>query len=65
MKPLRLEIEGINSFRERQTVDFEALSQCNLFCISGKKGSGKTNVLDCVILDWYEKLPSLSSRVNL
>ena len=65
MKPLRLEIEGINSFRERQTVDFEALSQCNLFCISGKTGSGKTTVLDCVILALYEKLPSFSSRGKL
>lgn len=62
MKPLKLEIEGVNSFREKQTVDFEALSQGNLFCISGKTGSGKTTILDCVILGLYEKLPSFSSR---
>lgn len=62
MKPLKLEIEGVNSFREKQTVDFEALAGGNLFCISGKTGSGKTTILDCVILGLYEHLPSFSSR---
>lgn len=62
MKPLKLEIEGVNSFREKQIVNFEALAGGNLFCISGKTGSGKTTILDCVILGLYERLPSFSSR---
>ncbi len=62
MKPLKLEIEGINSFREKQTIDFKELARDNLFCISGKTGSGKTTVLDCLILGLYQKLPSYSSR---
>ena len=65
MKPLLLEIEGINSFRQKQVVDFRALSNGNLFCISGKTGSGKTTVLDCVILGLYPKLPSFSTRGNI
>lgn len=65
MKPLLLEIEGINSFRQKQVIDFRALSSGNLFCISGKTGSGKTTVLDCVILGLYQKLPSFSSRGNI
>ena len=62
MKLIRLEIEGINSFRERQTIDFEMLSQYNLFCISGNTGSGKTTILDCIILALYNKLPAYSAR---
>ena len=62
MKPLKLEIEGINSFREKQIIDFKELARDNLFCISGKTGSGKTTVLDCLILGLYQKLPSYSSR---
>ncbi len=62
MKPLKLEIEGVNSFRDKQTIDFEQLAANNLFCISGATGSGKTTILDSLILALYEKLPSSSSR---
>ncbi|MBO5215844.1 MAG: SMC family ATPase [Clostridia bacterium] len=62
MKPIRLTIEGINSFVEEQTVDFERVGVDNLFCISGTTGSGKTTILDCIILSLYEKH---SERGNL
>ena len=41
MKPIKLSIEGVNSFIEEQTLDFEAVGRSNLFCISGKTGAGK------------------------
>lgn len=53
MKPLRLTIEGINSFIEPRTVDFTQLAQDGIFCICGPTGSGKTTVLDCIILALY------------
>lgn len=62
MKPLKLEIEGVNSFQEKQTIDFVQLASNNLFCISGVTGSGKTTILDSLILALYEKLPANSSR---
>ncbi len=63
MKPLKLSIEGINSFLAERTIDFEQLSQDGIFCICGPTGSGKTTVLDCVILALYA--PSKHNRGNL
>lgn len=68
MRPLKLTIEGINSFIEPQTVDFEAAGADNLFCISGSTGSGKTTIIDCVILALYSKhgeRGNLDEYVNL
>ena len=53
MKPLYLTIEGINSFTSPVAVDFERLGQNGIFCICGPTGSGKTTILDCVILALY------------
>lgn len=55
MKPLYLAIEGVNSFIQRQEIDFERLGQNNIFCICGSTGAGKTTVLDCIILALYGK----------
>lgn len=68
MRPLKLTIEGINSFLSSQTVDFEAAGADNLFCISGSTGSGKTTVLDCIILSLYlnhSERGNLSDYINL
>lgn len=61
MRPKRLEIEGIHSFRTRQTIDFEALSAGGLFGIFGDTGSGKSTVLDCIILALYGRMASRES----
>lgn len=68
MRPSRLTIEGINSFIEPQTVDFEAAGADNLFCISGSTGSGKTTIIDSIILALYPKhgeRGNLDEYVNL
>ncbi|MDE6200592.1 MAG: SMC family ATPase [Clostridiales bacterium] len=67
MKPIRLTIEGINSFIEEQTLDFEAAGRSNLFCICGKTGAGKTTVFDCIMLALYGKSPkgNLGDVINL
>ncbi|MDE7164039.1 MAG: SMC family ATPase [Clostridiales bacterium] len=76
MKPVKLTIEGVNSFIEPQTLDFEAVGRSNLFCISGKTGAGKTTIFDCIMLALYGKstkgnladvvnLSLMSARVNL
>ena len=62
MRPIKLIIEGINSFVSAQTVDFEKAGANNLFCISGSTGSGKTTILDCIILALYN---NHSERGNL
>ncbi|MDE6029376.1 MAG: SMC family ATPase [Clostridiales bacterium] len=67
MKPIKLTIEGINSFIEEQTLDFEAAGRSNLFCISGKTGAGKTTIFDCIMLALYGKSPKgfLGDVINL
>jgi exonuclease SbcC len=47
MRPLRLEIEGLASFRQRQEINFAGLS---LFVITGPTGAGKTTILDAITL---------------
>lgn len=67
MKPISITIEGINSFIEAQTLDFEDAGRSNLFCISGKTGAGKTTVFDSIMLALYGKSTkgNLADVVNL
>ena len=53
MKPINLKIKGINSYVSEQRVDFEKLAESNIFGIFGETGSGKTTILDSVILALY------------
>lgn len=67
MKPVKLTIEGINSFIERQELDFEAVGRSNLFCICGKTGAGKTTIFDSIMLALYGRSGkgNLADVVNL
>lgn len=53
MKPIRLEIEGINSYEKKQVIDFEKLISRGIFGIFGKTGSGKSTILDAITLALY------------
>ena len=55
MKPVYLSIEGINSFVSAQEINFSEAADGNIFCICGPTGSGKTTILDSVILALYGK----------
>ncbi len=67
MKPVKLIIEGINSFTDAQTLDFEAVGRNNLFCISGKTGAGKTTIFDSIMFALYGRSGkgNLADVVNL
>lgn len=56
MRPLELQVEGINSFKEKQTIDFEELTADGFFGIFGPTGSGKSTVIDAVCLSLYGKV---------
>ena len=56
MRPKLLEIEGLQSFRDVQGIDFEALSETGLFGIFGPTGSGKSTVLDAITFALYGKV---------
>ena len=53
MKPIKLKICGLQSFREEQEVDFARLSYGGMFGIFGKTGSGKSTILDAMTLALY------------
>ncbi len=50
MRPLRLEIEGFASFRERTVIDFEG---ADLFVLSGPMGAGKSSIIDAMAFALY------------
>ncbi|RCX09893.1 exonuclease SbcC [Anaerobacterium chartisolvens] len=50
LRPKYLEIEGLQSFRQTQKIDFDCLSETGLFGIFGPTGSGKSTVLDAITL---------------
>ncbi|MEQ1569137.1 MAG: SMC family ATPase, partial [Myxococcota bacterium] len=59
MRPVRLELEGITCFRERQQVEFDGLS---LFAISGPTGAGKSSLLDAMVLALYGQVPRMGKH---
>ena len=57
MRPMKLELEGFTSFRERTEIDFHSF---DLFAITGPTGAGKTSLLDAMTYALYGK----TSRLN-
>ncbi|HWR60954.1 MAG TPA: AAA family ATPase [Clostridia bacterium] len=53
MRPRYLEVEGLQSFKEAQCVDFDKLGETGLFGIFGPTGSGKSTILDALTLALY------------
>jgi exonuclease SbcC len=45
LRPLRLELEGFASFKERTVVDFEG---ADLFVLAGPMGAGKSSIIDAL-----------------
>ncbi|WP_377889691.1 AAA family ATPase [Alkalihalobacillus sp. R86527] len=64
MKPLRLSVSGLHSFRESQVVDFEALCQGGVFGIFGPTGSGKSSLLDAMTLALYGKVERATNNTQ-
>lgn len=57
MRPIRLEITGLQSFSKKQIVDFDALTSLGLFGIFGETGSGKSTILDAMIFAIFDEIP--------
>lgn len=62
MRPIKISITGLNSFRETVTVDFEELGKYGLFGIFGKTGSGKSTILDAMTFALYGVIARYGSK---
>lgn len=62
MIPLKLIVEGIYSYQERQTIDFSALTEAGLFGIFGAVGSGKSSILEAITYALYGETERLNAR---
>lgn len=59
MRPLRLEVEGFTSFRERLALD---LSGLDLFAITGPTGAGKSSLIDALVFALYGQVPRVGKE---
>lgn len=62
MKPIRLEVKGLNSFIDKQVIEFDKLTERGLFGIFGPTGSGKSTILDGITLALYGDIARKSSN---
>lgn len=64
MIPVKLILQGIQSYREKQEIDFSQLTAAGLFGIFGKVGSGKSTVLEAITFVLYGDTERLNNREN-
>ena len=61
MRPIRLEFQGLKSYTEKTVIDFQKLTREGIFGIFGNTGSGKSTVLDSMLLALYGRLPKTTT----
>ncbi len=59
MRPLRLELEGFTSFRNRAEASFE---DADLFVLTGPTGAGKSSLIDAMVFALYGAVPRYDHR---
>lgn len=65
MIPVRLELQGYLSYRDKQVIEFDRLNEAGLFGIFGGVGSGKSGILEAITYCLYGKLERLNQRENI
>jgi DNA repair protein SbcC/Rad50 len=64
MIPVSLTIQGLYSYRQKQTIDFTMMTQAGLFGIFGSVGSGKSAILEAISYALYGESERLNTRDN-
>ncbi|MDO5655983.1 MAG: SMC family ATPase [Flavobacteriaceae bacterium] len=62
MIPLKLTIEGLYSYQERQTIDFTQLTDAGLFGVFGAVGSGKSSILEAITFALFGETERMNNR---
>lgn len=62
MIPIKLTIEGLYSYQNRQTINFTDLIEAGLFGIFGAVGSGKSSILEAITFALYGETERLNAR---
>ncbi len=68
MLPIKLKIQGVNSYQKEQIIEFDKLLESKIFGIFGEVGSGKSTLLEAisyVLYGKYEKLKGERVSYNL
>ena len=60
MIPQKLVLEGVYSYRERQSIDFSTLSEAGIFGVFGNVGSGKSAILESMTYALYGQIERLN-----
>jgi len=64
MIPVKLALKGIYSYRTKQEIDFEKLTQAHLFGIFGPVGCGKSTILEAISFCLYGETERLNQKDN-
>jgi exonuclease SbcC len=64
MRPQQLTLEGLRSYREPVTIDFDRLAEAGLFGIVGPTGAGKSTIIDAIFLALYGDVPRNNSAIE-
>ncbi|TCO07724.1 AAA family ATPase [Natronoflexus pectinivorans] len=64
MIPHKLNLQGLYSYINKQSIDFDNLTRDGLFGIFGSVGSGKSSVLEAISFALYGNTERLNSRDN-
>ncbi len=62
MIPIKLTIEGLYSYQQRQEIDFSELTNIGLFGIFGATGSGKSTILEAITFALYGQTERLLEK---
>jgi exonuclease SbcC len=64
MRPIKLTVAGLHSFREKQVVHFNDLCERGVFGIFGPTGSGKSSLLDALTLSLFGKVERANNNTQ-